>query len=43
MSRTQQDKLTNTARFVIVKNRNNIDGMVYNGIVDLTIGRMEMY
>ncbi len=43
MSRTQQDKLTNTARFVIVKNRNNIDGMVYNGIVDFTIGRMEMY
>jgi len=35
LSRKQEDKLSNTARFVIVKNRHGKDGMVYNGLVDL--------
>ena len=43
MSRTHSDKMSNTARFTIVKNRGGKDGMVYNGIVDLDIGDIQMY
>ena len=43
LSRKQEDKLSNTARFVIVKNRHGKDGMVYNGLVDLQLGDIQIF
>ncbi len=43
MSRTQQDKMSDTARFVIVKNRGGKDGNVFNAIVDFDIGSIEIF
>ncbi len=43
MSRKHQDKLSNTARFVVVKNRSGRDGMVYNGLTNLDNGTIEMF
>lgn len=43
ISRTHKDKLSDTARFTVVKNRGGKDGMVYNGEVDFDIGKIEMY
>lgn len=43
LSRKHEDKLSNTARFVIVKNRHGKDGMVYNGLVDLQMGDIQMF
>lgn len=43
ISRTHQDKVSDTARFAVVKNRGGRDGMVYNGMVNLDIGKIEMY
>jgi len=42
-SRTHSDRMSNTARFTVVKNRGGQDGMVYNGYVDLEIGSIEIY
>jgi len=42
-SRKHEDKLSNTIRFLLVKNRGGKDGMVWNGIVDFDIGLIEMY
>ena len=43
ISRTHADRMSNTARFTVVKNRGGRDGMVYNGYVDLQIGSIQMY
>ncbi len=43
MSRKHQDKLSNTARFVVVKNRSGRDGMVYNGITNFQNGEIQMF
>lgn len=43
MSRKQQDKMSNTARFVVVKNRGGKDGNVYNAIVDFDIGSIQIF
>lgn len=43
MSRKQQDKMSNTARFVVVKNRGGRDGNVYNAIVDFDIGSIQIF
>lgn len=43
ISRTHKDKLSDTARFAVVKNRGGKDGMIYNGEVDFDIGKIEMY
>lgn len=43
MSRKHQDKLSNTARFVVVKNRSGRDGMVYNGITNFQNGDIQMF
>lgn len=43
ISRTHDDKMSNTARFTIVKNRGGRDGMVYNGLVDLQIGDIQIF
>lgn len=43
VSRTHNDKMSNTARFTFVKNRGGRDGMVYNGTVDLQIGDIQMF
>lgn len=43
MSRKHQDKLSNTARFVVVKNRSGRDGMVYNGVTNFQNGDIQMF
>lgn len=43
ISRTQQDKVSDTARFAVIKNRGGRDGMVFNGVVNLDIGKIEMF
>ncbi len=43
MSRKQEDKMSNTARFVVVKNRGGRDGNVYNAIVDFDIGSIQIF
>lgn len=43
MSRKQQDKMSDTARFVVVKNRGGRDGNVYNSIVDFDIGSIQIF
>lgn len=43
MSRKHQDKLSNTARFVVVKNRSGRDGMVYNGVTNFQNGEIQMF
>lgn len=43
VSRTHSDKMSNTARFTMVKNRGGSDGMVYNGTVDLAIGDIKIH
>lgn len=43
MSRKQQDKMSDTARFVVVKNRSGRDGNVYNAIVDFDIGSIQIF
>lgn len=43
MSRKQEDKMSNTARFVVVKNRGGKDGSVYNAVVDFDIGSIQIF
>ena len=43
ISRKQEDKMSNTARFVVVKNRGGRDGNVYNAIVDFDIGSIQIF
>ena len=42
LSRLPQDKINNTARFFIMKNRYGMDGMTYHADMDASTGHIEM-
>lgn len=43
LSRTHQDKLAGTGRFVVAKNRGGRDGMVYNAITNFDYGQFQIF
>ena len=43
VSRKTEDKLQNTARWYIIKNRYGVDGLTFPGRIDPTIGKIEVF